>query len=259
MSGIYFTQTKLSALGKKGILKPDADGFYTLVGGGLEVGNNGGSWYYTKEALESLFNPSTIFRRRLANGSLRAEANHPRQKVGESNQAFADRYMDIDLTNVAAFIKDVWFDEKFGKEHPEYGNPDLIAIMMKVKPFGPMGKYLQEALDDNPQNVCFSVRGVADEGIVNYKGQRRVIRILRDLFAIDWVNEGGITMASKWDTPACESMSSSDAQLITRDLLERISKASEGMAAESSRQAASTLLTRFFPAPNPSTDIYEKW
>lgn len=255
MSGIYFTQTKLSALGKEGKIEADKDGYYTLVVGGLEVSNNSGSWFYVKEALEDLFNPSTIFQRRLRNGAMHAEANHPRRMPGESQDAFAQRYMETDMTNVAAHFKEVWFDKDFGKNNPQYNNPNLIAIMAKLKPFGPMGKHLKEALENNAQNVCFSIRGLADEGQV----RGRVIRILRDIFAIDWVNEGGITVASKWDSPACESISSGDAMRITKDLLNRIATESSCMATESSKATVGILLNRYYPTKTAKKEIYESW
>lgn len=257
-----FTATKLPMLGKKGLIKPDENGYYELVVGGLNTHNNTKSWYYTLEGCRELFGPGSLLHRRVANGSLRAEVNHPRQMPGERDEAFMSRMLDIDMNNVCAHFSKIWLDENFGKNHPEYGNPNLIAIMALVKPVPPKGDILKEALENSQQNICFSIRALASQGYVG----REVIRQLTEVITIDLVNEGGILVASKWDSPATEGINNRAFDLVetmramrvTEDTLKRISEESRvGCATESSREAASFLLSHHF---QPKTaPLYSRW
>lgn len=253
MSKVFFSATKLPMLNKKGEIKPDADGYYELVVGGLNTFNNSGAWYYTIEGCRELFGPGSLINRRIANGCLRAEVNHPRQKPGEKDDAFMARMLDIDRDNVCAHFKEIWLDENFGKNNPVYKNPGLIAIMAKVKPSEPKGHILRESMENPHENVCFSIRAMADEA---YQYGKR-IRVLREVVSIDFINEGGILVASKWDSPACESIDNHSIE-VTRKLLERISHPEkELMATESSREAASYLSNKLFAQTR--TPIYANW
>lgn len=254
MSNVFFSATKLPMLGKQGKITPDAEGYYELVVGGLNTHNNTGAWYYTIEGCRELFKPGSLLMRRIGNGCLRAEVNHPKRKPGESDDSFMSRMLDIDLNNVCAHFKEVWLDENFGKNHPEYKNPGLIAIMAKVKPSGAKGAMLKEALDNPNENVCFSIRALADEGF--HHGKR--IRVLKEMIAIDFVNEGGILVASKWDSPATESIDNSESMRITQDILKRISHDTvQTTATESSREAASYLAQKYFKSTQPP--LYARW
>lgn len=254
MSELYFSQTKLSLFGKKGVMKPDEDGYYEFVIGALNCHNNTKSWFYTAEDVRQLFGPGSLFYRRVANGALRAEVGHPKRQPGMSDTQFADRMMDIDLNNVCAHFKEVWIDENFGKNHPVYKDPNLIAIMAKVKPSGPKKDILLEAIENKNENICFSIRAIADEAIVRGK----VIRALKDIISIDMVNEGGITVASKWDSPVTESIVETDVMRLTKDILDKVAKDSlAGMATESSGAIASELSAKYFPQKR--TPLFSKW
>lgn len=255
MSSVYFSATKLPALGKQGKILPDADGYYELVVGGLNCYNNTKSHYYLAEGAKELFGPGSLLHRRVANGCLRAEVGHPTRRPNESMDSFISRMLDIDRDNVCAHFKEIWLDFDFGKKNPHYKNPDLIAIMAKVKPSQPKGHILQESLDNPNENVCFSIRATADEG---YQRGRKV-RVLKEVIAIDFVNEGGILVASKWDSPATESASNSEISMIlTESILKRVSSDAESVfATESSRELASYLTEKHFK--KPSSPIYTRW
>ena len=256
MSQILFAQTKLPMLGKKGVTKPDENGYYTLVIAGLNTHNNSKSWYYTAEGVRELFGPGSLLHRRVANGCLRAEVNHPRRMPGEKDDAFIARQLDIDLNNTCAHFAEIWLDENFGKNHPEYKNPDLIAVMAKVKPTGPKAAILKEALENNCENICFSIRAIADQMLVRGK----VIRVLKEIITIDLVNEGGITVASKWDSPATESINEEDVHMVTKRLLERVYRSSGAdacVATESSREMAQYLSEKYFHVPKAPT--WSQW
>ena len=254
MSKVFYSATKLPMLGKQGKIEPDADGYYEMVVGGLNTHNNTGAWYYTIEGCRELFGPGSLLHRRIANGCLRAEVNHPKKAVGESDEAFFNRMLDIDLNNVCAHFKEIWLDENFGKNHPEYKNPGLVAIMAKVKPSGAKGFILKEAMENQIENVCFSIRALADEGYI--QGKR--IRVLKEIIAIDLVNEGGIFVASKWDSPATESIDNGEAIRITEQLIQRVqSNSVASVATESSREAASFISEKHFVKAKPP--VYKNW
>lgn len=253
---ILFSATKLPMLGKKGVITPDAEGYYDLCVGGLNTSNNTGAWYYTAEKAKQLFEESSIFMRRVRNGAMRAEVNHPARLPGMSDEQYLNRMLDIDLNNVCAHFKHVWLDLEYGKNNPHVKNPNLIAIMAKVRPAEPKGAILLDQLKNPSENACFSIRALADEF---FQGGKR-IRILRDIIAIDLVNEGGILMASKWDSPALETLQEDLRSLkVTRELLERISIASnDAFATESSRDVAKVILNRYLQ-PSNQMPHYEKW
>lgn len=255
MSNVFFTATKLPMLKKEGKITPDENGYYELVVGGLNTHNNTGAWYYTIEGVRQLFGPGSLLHRRIANGCLRAEVNHPQRKPGEKDEAFIARMMDIDLNNTCAHFKDIWLDENFGKNHPEYNNPNLVAIIAKVKPTGAKGQMLKDALDNPHENVCFSIRALADEGY--QRGKR--IRVLKEIITIDLVNEGGILVASKWDSPATESIDNGPILELTKKLLDKIAGDSKQLsfATESSVEAAAFLTEKYFkPSVAPT---WSKW
>ncbi len=262
MSKVFFSATKLPMLKKRGVIKPDADGYYELIVGGLNTHNNTGAWYYTIEGVRELFGPGSLLHRRIANGCLRAEVNHPKKRPGETDEKFFERMLDIDRDNVCAHFKELWLDENFGRNHPEYNNPHLVAMMAKVKPSEPKGAMLKESLENPNENVCFSIRALADEGY--YQGKR--IRVLKEIIAIDLVNEPGINIANKWDSPATESISNikndtseyGESMRITKSLLNKISQGNESsLTVESSQETAMYISNKYFN--EKTTPIYNRW
>lgn len=229
-SPIYLTQTKLAFLGKEGATKPDADGYYTWLLGGLDVGNENGIHYAAMPKVVQLFNQSSILRRRAANGTLRAEVGHPEPLPGESEESYMRRLMDIDLNNVAAHFKDVWLDEHYGRNNPKLGKPGMVAIMGLVKPSGVKKDILLEAIRNPHENIYFSIRALCEQ----WMSRGRLVRALREIVTIDLVNEGGMQFASKWDSPATESMYTNSVQL-TQELIARAMKRPESVAMESSQ------------------------
>lgn len=256
---ICFSQTKLTALGKTGKATPDKDGYYELVLGGLNTHNNSGAWYYTAEKVRELFGPGSLLHRKIANGCLRAEVNHPQQRPGEKLEDFYARMMDIDLNNVCAHISKIWLDENYGKNNPHLNNPSLIAIMGLVKPAAPKGEILKEGLENPNENVCFSIRSLAEESFI--RGKR--VRTIQEVITFDLVNEGGILIASKWDSPATETISNDiNKELstpIVREILERSAQKQKNrvFSLESGDISPEYVLSKYFPKQSPR--IYNRW
>lgn len=244
---IKFTSTKLAAKGKAGLLKPDDQGYYTMVIGGLNMFNSVGE-YYAADGAKQLFEQSSTFMRRIQNGCLKGELGHPKRLPGMSMDDYLRRIMAIEETNVCCHFKEVWLDEQYGKNHPEFRNPSMIAIMAKVKPAGPKGASLKESFDNPNENVCFSIRAFTKD----YIQQGRTIRVLDQVMCWDKVEEAGLHIANKWDTPALESFSET---IIHKAQIEKILQSTTEVALEESRVIATALL-KSFDVPHP---LYTKW
>ncbi len=217
MSPIVFSSTYLAAKGKKGIIKPDSDGYYELVVGGLNIFNSAGS-FYTADAAQLFENPS--FKRRIQNGALKAEVGHPfndctgsagsKGSCYLSQEDFLDRFLTIRETNVCAAHSKVWLD--FDRLKDKSGRP-IIAIMALTRPTGVNAEVLRDSLNDPKQNTAFSVRGITEDKMVGNVRHRS----LKTIVTFDYVNEPGIHVATEWESPALESFYEKDIQ--SRDVV----------------------------------------
>lgn len=193
-----FSCTALLGTNKAGNLKPDADGYYTVVLGALNTFNSAGD-YYPFESAKEIFKESSSLMRRINNGACRAEYGHPKKLPGMSDRDFLNRILSIHEDKVCAHIKEVTLDHSGIKDNQGRA---VIAIIGKVKPSGPYGQVLKEQLDNKNENVCFSIRSLTKdvwEGGVNKKNLMQVV-------CWDYVNEPGISIANKYQSPALESV-----------------------------------------------------
>lgn len=201
MSIVTFSETIFSAKGKEGILPgPDADGYHTVVLGGLNCYNAAGE-YYVAENVIDIFRDSSVFQRRVKSGSLYAEVGHPRRQPGMSMSEFYARIIDIEDTNICAHISEVSLDMSFGAKNPDLRCPEMIAIMGKVKPAGPKAETMKLSLENKKQNTAFSIRGITN----NKERNNRIERILTRVVTFDHVVEPGIKAACKAFAPGLES------------------------------------------------------
>ncbi len=198
---VKFTATKLVGTGKAGVLKPDANGYYEMVIGGLNTFNSAGE-YYTLEGAQALFESSSAFMRRVQSGCLKGEVGHPKKQSGWTIDEYLGRIMQIEETNVCCHFAEIWLDPNYGRNNPDIKNPNMVAIMAKFKPAGPQGNALREALENGLENVCFSIRALTRD----HMDRGQVFRVLNTIFTFDWVTEPGINSARKWNSPALESL-----------------------------------------------------
>ena len=210
MSLVSFTSTYLANKNKKGILKPDENGYYDLIVGGLNIHNSAGH-FYLLESSKDLFENST-FQRRIQNGALKGENGHPFKTPGMTDEQFLERFLYVDPKNVVCHFSKVWLDYDSVKDSS--GRP-VVAIMAKVKPSGEKGYVLKESLDDPNQNTAFSVRGFTKD----FKVGNVINRILTTIITFDYVDEPGIAIATKWTNPTLESFH--DTQL-TKDVYDNV-------------------------------------
>lgn len=251
MSVVKFTATRLNNTGKQGILKPDSDGYYTMPIGGLNAFNSVGH-YYPLEGAKHLFESSSMFMRRVAEGALYAELGHPKQTPGMSNDDYLQRILTLEETNLVAHFKEIWLDGSYGKNNPEFKNPNLIAIMAKVKPAGPKGHVLKGAFENINENVFFSIRALTRDFVQRSVRQR----VLDTIITFDNVNLNGIANANKWSSPALESICE---QSFTTKQLERIVHSEEIAATESCKSFATEALRVININTRSSKPLYTKW
>jgi Peptidase S80 family len=221
MEQIRFTATRLAGTGKRGKLLPDKDGYYIMPVAGLNVYNSRGE-YYTAEGAKQLFEESSIFMRRVANGCVKGELGHPKRLPGMSTDDYLNRLMTIEETNVCCHFAEFWLDLEFGKNNPKFNNPELIAVMAKIKPAGPHGPQLKESMETGGENVCFSLRGLTRD----YYQRGKTYRVLESLLTIDQVVEGGLQLASKFSSPVLESI---EECVVRLSALEKLAKSTDSI------------------------------
>lgn len=197
--GIKYSSQALVGTNKTGTLKPDEDGYYTLVVGALDVFNSAGA-FYPLDTAKRLFDSSSNFMRRVKDGNCKGETGHPKRTPGMTQTDFLHRVMTIEETNVCCHFKSFELNTTDVKDNN--GRP-VVAIIAEVKPAGPQGPALKEALENKHENVCFSIRSLTRDvrqptGIVN--------KNISDIVCFDWVTEPGISVAKKYHSPALEGM-----------------------------------------------------
>lgn len=197
MSGFSLSCTALLGTNKAGTLKPDADGYYTVVLGALDVFNSSGA-YYPEASAKHLFQQSASLMRRIASGNLRGEYGHPRPQPGMTSDDWVNRVRDIYEPNVCMHIRKVTVD--YTTFRNKQGQP-VITIVGEVRPSGPQGPALKEQFENPHEDVCFSIRSLTNDDFQF----GRVTKHLKLIVTWDYVNEPGLAQAHKWNSPALEA------------------------------------------------------
>lgn len=193
-----YSCTALVGTNKAGILKPDEDGYYTLVLGALDVYNSAGA-YYPLATAKHVFESSSSLMRRIEAGNCKGECGHPKPLPGQSTREFLQRVMSIEETNVCCHIRDVRLDMQSVKDR--HGRP-VVSVIGSVRPTGPKGPALREALENRHENVCFSVRSLTRDHI---KTSGVLQKDIKTIVTWDWVTEPGIEHAQRWKSPSLEA------------------------------------------------------
>ena len=217
-----FACTALLGTNKVGELKKTDDGYYIGVLGALDVFNSAGA-YYPYDSAKDVFKESSSLMRRVANGALRGEYGHPKRQPNQSLREFVDRVLQIDEKNVAFHVRKVTVD--FTSVKGEDGRP-VIALIGEIKPAGPYAHVLEKQLENPSENVCFSIRSLTDDTFVAGK----LYKHIRTVVTWDYVNEPGISVATKWKSPALEGLGTE--VMIDRTILESIGTESCGVSFE---------------------------
>lgn len=231
MQKVLFSCSTLAGTGKKGKLTKDANGYYTMPIGGLNVFNSSGD-FYTYEDAKQLFNSSSIFMRRVKSGALKGEYGHPKPAPGQSYEAFAERVLSIEEKNICTHFSEIWLDFESVKDNN--GKP-VVAIMAKLAPSGPMGSAIERSLENPNEDVCYSIRSFTKDTYVG--GVKH--RALAEIVTWDYVNEPGINFARKYKSPALESMH--EQAFSRKELLRAIKHMDSGIGMESAKLTGQSL------------------
>lgn len=196
-----YKMSRLEGTNKKGILKPDADGCYTMCIGALDHASknleaNGQNVYYSSQGANRFFDKGTIFNSRIQGGFIKAEYGHPKRD-GMSERQFLERNLTIDERMTCATFVEIWLV-------PDYIDPNTnekcVGIFGKFKPSGPYADALVRDLESAGVNVCFSIRSLTTRKIIN----GRLCKLLHTVITFDFVNEPGISAAEKLVSPSME-------------------------------------------------------
>lgn len=228
MAIIEYASTKLMNLGKEGIIKCDADGYYEVIIGAFNIYNSAGE-YYTYQGVADLFEKNSLFQRRVQGGNLKGELGHPKRLPGQSDDSYIDRMFIIEEKNETVHYRKIKLDTEYGKKNPHLNNPNLVAVIAELRPSGPYAASLKDALENKWQNVCFSLRGFTKDNLI--RGE--VHRTLDSIVTWDVVIEPGLKVATKWDSPSLESAEITN---VSNRTLEKLiqQKNLKGLATESS-------------------------
>lgn len=209
--------TMLAGTNKQGILKPSQDGYYTLVVGSYGTNNSAGMFYDEASGV-AMFHPDSSLMRRLKKGVLFAEFKHPEPfqdlliqgkavRAPMSDSQYLMRIRQIDDNRVCAHIRSLSIIAGTN----ENGQP-VKLVVAELKPYGPFKNVLQDSLDNPSINTYFSVRSITQDDL------SRGIKYTREISTWDFVGEGGIFTANKYNSPALESFTESE-RIITPDVL----------------------------------------
>ncbi|ANZ48280.1 head maturation protease [Erwinia phage vB_EamM_Asesino] len=179
----------LAGVNKGATLKKDADGYYYVLLGALNIFNSENIYYAYNES-KHVFERSNIFMRKVQAGNLFGEEDHPPYEQGMSEAQWIERNEWIETKNVCMHIREV---EVKPTDQVCNGLP-VMEIWGWVKPNRERGPLLAEALENPHQNVCFSLRAIVREGRIG--GQ--VVRRIDKLVTFDWVIEDGLQICNKY-------------------------------------------------------------
>ena len=210
MHAISFAQTTLP-FGKQGKLTPNAQGYYRLVAGGLNVVNSNGARYSASEAVKKLFQADSDFHRKVTQGFIYAENGHPRRDPSWDETKWAERILDIQERRSCGHISGVYIGEPI----ETFRNPDgtaILPIYVDIKPAGELGHVLKESLANPLQNTALSIRSFSNQSFQFGKRFYEMFCVV----TFDLVHAPGIPIAKKYMNPSLES----EALITTQKLLE---------------------------------------
>ncbi|ARV77360.1 head maturation protease [Pseudomonas phage Noxifer] len=206
--------TMLAGTNKRGILQPDAEGYYPCPVGAYNAYNSGG-YLYDQRTGVAMFNEGSVLMRQVRKGALYGEYKHPEQQPGMSDQAYVARVRRIDPDRYSHHIRDY----ELRPSTDEHGRP-IILVIAWVKPFGPYGKYVEASLQNPAQNTYFSVRSITVDDMMER------IKYTKEVVTHDFVGEGGVYVACKAQAPSLEDFDTSVKE-ITPEVLHDLARQQE--------------------------------
>lgn len=193
---------------EKVALKPDANGFYKVPAGALNVYNTSGQFYIGDQDVINIFKNDPDLKRKLEKGALKIEVDHPDTKGYTTLAQYMERLKEIKEINVCGVIGGIDLVEL--DKYANGSNKKIIQIFIHVKPDGPHAEVLKRKLEDPTLNLAFSLRSFTND--ITTPGLPTIKKII-NFINFDLINEGGITSAQKWNNIGIE-----DRTLMTLDI-----------------------------------------
>lgn len=191
-----YSCTSVPGLNKVEKMRADASGYYRVVLGGFNIANQAGVYYPLTDSVKALYAKGGIIRRRLDSGMCKGEYDHPSLN-GLTHEQAIHRLSIIDPTLVSHHIKSIELVEK-----KDANGKDIILAYGMVKPSGPYGDALTASLNNDEENVAFSIRSFCKVSM----WQGKVAKVVTDAMTYDHVTEPGIKLANQFDTVSLESI-----------------------------------------------------
>lgn len=187
---------------KLGKLRPDEDGYYDVPVAVLGKVSDNNTYYDVNSIVAPLTDPNAVITRKLNDGKLFGEFDHPDLKSCKTDIEKLERLVTIDMKSTSHHFKSIYSGEEL-----EAGGRLLNA---KMKPEGVYKRELQDFFDNPLVNVSFSLRGICDGKTIGGISKR----IIKKLVTFDNVLGGGYFEAAKrYSTAALESLSFNSADL----------------------------------------------
>lgn len=243
---IVYSCDILKGINKGGTLKRDSDGwFLDIVLGALNSENSTGD-IYSLETASKHFEDSSSLMRKVKKGVLFGEAGHPIFQRGMSRDDYINRLCQVDHSNTSHSIRNLRLQEC---TNPQTG-VKYVAIIGDILPVREQGVYLEKELLTKDINVCFSIRTLTRDFP---RSNLTYIKHITNFITIDWVNEGGIIHAQKYNSPSLEQYYEAANQpfIFTREEAEMALSKAVGCGLESSNEVAEVIKSFDF-------EIYEK-
>lgn len=195
---IVYSCDILKGINKGGTLQRDSEGwFLNVILGALNSENSTGD-IYSLETASKHFEESSALMRKVKKGVLFGEAGHPKCQRGMSRDEYITRLCQVDHNNTSHSIRNLRLQEC---TNPQTG-VKYVAIIGDILPVREQGSYLEKELLTKDINVCFSIRTLTRDFPL---GNFTFIKHITNFITIDWVNEGGIEHAQKYNSPSLEN------------------------------------------------------
>jgi len=184
---------------KSGKINRDENGYADMIIGALGVPNSVGEVYSYEESKKE-FEENSYLQKKLADKQLYGEEGHPQKSTRQSIADFITRVLKIDKKNVSTHFKAITLDEALWKNTGNSLKRGEVAIVAKLKGSGPYGQSVEDSLDNPDENPAWSIRSLSD----TFRNMTPVKKVITKAITFDSVVSGGISVATKFNSPSCE-------------------------------------------------------
>jgi len=181
-------------------LKRDEDGYYDVNLAAFNCFNHVGV-FYTDERIDYYISEEPLIKRRLAEGRLIGEMDHPSWEDGMDKRKWMMRNIELRADREMLLLKGLRLVDTGAPVIGSVNGKNKLILKGWVKPSGVYGDVLEKKLDNADENVAFSGRHITKTVVVNGVKVRSMLKFV----TVDYVNLGGMTDATKWNTVTTES------------------------------------------------------